>query len=127
MSAVTIDEHDDTDEYFNKNGFIYERPPWMQGWSYFEIDEVDEATRHELGLWVSLFSDKPQWEACARCCRYMLAGLLPDPCLGFLPGVEFGCCGHGSELGYLAFSNGVVVRFSSSEVDGVPPSLIDGS
>lgn len=48
----------------------------------------------------------------------------PDPCLGELPGVEFACCGHGGmvkeERGYIAFSNGVVLRFGhAGTVDGV--------
>jgi len=35
----------------------------------------------------------------------------PDPCLGLLPGVYAGCCGHGDEEGYLYFENGTVIRF----------------
>jgi len=39
----------------------------------------------------------------------------PDPCLGELPGVDYACCGHGGmiegERGYIAFSNGKVIRF----------------
>lgn len=37
-----------------------------------------------------------------------------DPCLGLLPGVAFACCGHGGHdgaRGYIAFTNGVVIRF----------------
>lgn len=33
-----------------------------------------------------------------------------DACLGELPGVKFACCGHGREHGYIAFTNGVVIR-----------------
>ena len=33
-----------------------------------------------------------------------------DPCLGYLPGVRYACCGHGEEHGYIFFDNGVVVR-----------------
>ncbi len=47
----------------------------------------------------------------------------PDPCLGWLPGVEFACCGHGARggfpQGYIAFTNGRVVRFDTAMVDGV--------
>lgn len=48
----------------------------------------------------------------------------PDPCLGELPGVDFACCGHGgmlkTERGYIAFSNGKVLRFGhAGTVDGV--------
>jgi hypothetical protein len=38
-----------------------------------------------------------------------------DPCLGFLPGVKYACCGHGGKSasadGYIYFENGVVIRF----------------
>lgn len=34
-----------------------------------------------------------------------------DPCLGILPGVKYGCCGHGESEGYLFFENGRTVRF----------------
>jgi hypothetical protein len=33
-----------------------------------------------------------------------------DPCLGTLPGVNFACCGHGVHRGYIAFSNGMIIR-----------------
>ena len=39
-----------------------------------------------------------------------------DPCLGILPGVKFGCCGHGARSGYLFFENGVRVGMSVIEV-----------
>jgi len=45
----------------------------------------------------------------------------PDPCLGELPGVDFACCGHGGVpgttaigTGYVAFNNGVVLRFNGA-------------
>jgi hypothetical protein len=34
-----------------------------------------------------------------------------DPCLGILPGVKYGCCGHGEYEGYLFFENGRTIRF----------------
>ena len=34
-----------------------------------------------------------------------------DPCLGILPGVKYGCCGHGRHQGYLFFQNGRTLRF----------------
>lgn len=34
-----------------------------------------------------------------------------DPCIGILPGVKYGCCGHGNRQGYLFFENGHVIRF----------------
>ena len=34
-----------------------------------------------------------------------------DPCIGFLPGVQNACCGHGqSSESYIQFENGVIVR-----------------
>ena len=33
-----------------------------------------------------------------------------DPCIENLPGVEFACCGHGRSDGYIAFTNGTVIR-----------------
>lgn len=36
----------------------------------------------------------------------------PDPCLSFLPGVKFACCGHGDGEGYISFVNGVRVGFA---------------
>jgi hypothetical protein len=33
-----------------------------------------------------------------------------DPCIENLPGVDYACCGHGAGPGYVAFSNGVVIR-----------------
>jgi hypothetical protein len=33
-----------------------------------------------------------------------------DPCIANLPGVDYACCGHGVELGYVMFSNGQVIR-----------------
>lgn len=40
----------------------------------------------------------------------------PDPCLGWLPGVNFACCGHGEGNGYIAFSNFTTVRFKGGLV-----------
>ena len=33
-----------------------------------------------------------------------------DKCLGHLPGVTAGCCGHGVEPGYIQFRNGLIIR-----------------
>ena len=41
----------------------------------------------------------------------------PDPCLGMLPGVNFACCGHGTDNGYIAFENGVTIRMRTCEVE----------
>jgi ribosomal protein S18 len=48
-----------------------------------------------------------------------------DPCIGRLPGVKNACCGHGKKGGYIAFENGIVVRFDSlSEVEYNAPGII---
>jgi hypothetical protein len=42
---------------------------------------------------------------------------LHDPCIGYLPGVRYACCGHGGRSlsgsydGYIFFENGTVIRF----------------
>ena len=46
---------------------------------------------------------------CVRC------GNMPtqeghDSCIANLPGVQFACCGHGAERGYIKFENGVIIR-----------------
>ena len=39
-----------------------------------------------------------------------------DGCLGHLPGVVSGCCGHGVEEGFLIFENGVQLEFTLSRL-----------
>lgn len=39
-----------------------------------------------------------------------------DPCIGYLPGVDYACCGHGGRKhasigGYIKFSNGKIIRW----------------
>lgn len=43
-----------------------------------------------------------------------------DPCIASLPGVEFACCGHGRGPGYVAFSNGTVIRGEFEQFYGWP-------
>lgn len=69
----------------------------MNGWL---VDNFEKVERIE---------EAPHRVACKRC------GLPPtaeghDPCLGALPGVSNACCGHGWQRGYIAFTNGVVIR-----------------
>lgn len=45
-------------------------------------------------------------------------GQFIDGCLGRLPGVNFACCGHGKENGYISFENGTVIRFKMTGIDG---------
>ena len=60
---------------------------------------------------------RPIWVTCKKCKWYGLVrypckrcGRMPtkgghDACLGELPGVQFACCGHGIEHGYMVFDN----------------------
>lgn len=41
-----------------------------------------------------------------------------DPCIANLPGVDFACCGHGKQPGYIAFANGTVIRGDFEEFHG---------
>jgi hypothetical protein len=48
---------------------------------------------------------------CASCGLYATAPHEPDPCLGYLPGVDYACCGHGIPgMDYIAASG---VRYDS--------------
>lgn len=67
----------------------------------------------------------PEW-VCPFCHlkREIAAG--PDPCLGWLPGVDYACCGHGGVKheggigGYIKFTNGATIRFTHlTEVEGL--------
>lgn len=53
---------------------------------------------------------------CGKCGRQVVSGQ-PDPCLGWLPGVDYACCGHGGSTGYVRFSNGVTIRFPVSKIE----------
>jgi hypothetical protein len=41
-----------------------------------------------------------------------------DPCIGYLPGVDYACCGHGGRRhdggigGYIKFKDGKIIRWS---------------
>lgn len=49
-----------------------------------------------------------------------------DPCIGRLPGVDYGCCGHGVlGDGYLLFSNGTLVRFDLYHIQRMPSSAAE--
>jgi len=36
-----------------------------------------------------------------------------DPCIAKLPGVDYACCGHGVENGYIKFKDGRIFRFEN--------------
>lgn len=50
-----------------------------------------------------------------------------DPCMQNLPGVEYACCGHGMEDGYIKFEDGRTFRFSDMHVStSKPHPLVKG-
>jgi hypothetical protein len=53
---------------------------------------------------------------CKSCNQFYLKGE-PDPCFGYLPGVDSACCGHGYNTGYVKFVNGKVIKFSDCSVE----------
>jgi hypothetical protein len=60
-------------------------------------------------------TDEPLWPDAYFTRECPACGLKPtpeghDPCLGTLPGVQYACCGHGLERGYIMFENGTIVR-----------------
>lgn len=54
-----------------------------------------------------------------RCpgCKQMCDADAPDPCLGWVPGVEYACCGHGEKLGYFKLCDGATIYGVSSVKD----------
>ena len=50
-------------------------------------------------------------------CKMKAKASEPDPCLGYLPGVKYACCGHGVEEGYIMFENDVIIRFNLIKVE----------
>ncbi len=52
-----------------------------------------------------------------KVCKQELDYEKPDPCLGYLPGVKFACCGHGEkDGGYIKFENGVAIYFDTEYI-----------
>lgn len=59
-------------------------------------------------------SDKSR--KCPKCNKYPTEKG-HDPCIANLPGVEYACCGHGQEIGYVSFINGKTIRGIFDEED----------
>ena len=64
----------------------------------------------ETGLWMQHFP-------CKLCGAASPTPEGHDPCIAALPGVDLACCGHGYTRGYVAFSNGVVLRGGFDHVE----------
>lgn len=58
--------------------------------------------------------DDPNW----RCqqCKQARGPEGHDPCIAHLPGVNFACCGHGEEDGYISFIDGTAIYFTTKKV-----------
>lgn len=66
------------------------------------------------GGWYIPFLNK---EACKTCGLYQTPEG-HDPCIANLPGVKNACCGHGnSNVGYIQFVNGKVIRFNTTYIE----------
>jgi len=69
--------------------------------------------------WFYVDNNKPykkEERACIKC-KLKVNNDKPDPCLGYLPGVKYACCGHGVEEGYIMFENGKVIRFNITKIE----------
>ncbi len=52
---------------------------------------------------------------CTGCGLERMLGA-PDPCIGYLPGVRYACCGHGRGDSYIYFENGVTITGAFAEI-----------
>lgn len=84
------------------------------------VEMWDVATRRPTSGWVWSDDGSPTWfcwnrkmnwqgRRCPKC-RLSATPEGHDPCIANLPGVDYACCGHGVEKGYVKFSNGLVLR-----------------
>jgi hypothetical protein len=72
-----------------------------------KVVEVDGKWQYEDGTLVD-YTDL-QKRPCPRCgCLATKDG--HDQCIKNLPGVKAACCGHGIEMGYVLFENGLLIR-----------------
>ena len=63
-----------------------------------------------------------------KVCKKQVDQVSPDPCFGMLPGVKNACCGHGEQVGYIAFENGITIYFDPKYIidyDNLPPDAHD--
>lgn len=68
---------------------------------------------NEEGVWVYEDTGVPITEEDRPCphCGKFATFWEPDPCLGYLPGVQSACCGHGNpKKSFIKFDNGVTIR-----------------
>ena len=68
---------------------------------FVNIDGEFIRTNHEEMLW----NERP----CRRCKKYPTTEG-HDYCIRNLPDVDFACCGHGVNIPYVKFKNGLIIR-----------------
>jgi len=88
----------------------------MVATSYFKGNKIYYDLKEKL--WKYSYTHEPITVIgeCPRCKQHMKVGS-PDSCIGLLPGVIQGCCGHGVKKGYLMFNNGIILRFDNLSVE----------
>lgn len=82
----------------------------------YPIDEVFEENRNPVTI------DDHKHLPCAYCDREPTPEG-HDACIPNLPSVEYACCGHHTEEGYLNFTNGIIIRgfFDTSKETKISP------
>lgn len=86
--------------------------------SFFRGHPIVWSGSEENGKWVyddtgeNLPSTGGKTRPCKKCgAKYPLGEREKDPCLGYLPGVDNACCGHGERSkAFVRFINGVVLK-----------------
>ena len=58
--------------------------------------------------------EKPINRECKRC-KMKVSDSGHDPCIANLSDIEYACCGHGVNPGYISYSSGRVERFLSTK------------
>jgi len=76
---------------------------------FFCMDTVKPYVVMERETYESIIGKLPENNPICKKCDKVRDGKSPDPCLGYLPGVSYACCGHG-EQGYIKFENGITIR-----------------
>jgi hypothetical protein len=101
MFSLAIKENKMENPMRPVNGII----AYYHGWN---IEYIDEKWRYS-----DTKEPIPGWGGESRPCKKCGAAIKegePDKCLGYLPGVDNACCGHGNkELSYIRFTNGLTV------------------
>lgn len=92
------------------NPHAWKNKPHDEGW----VPPIPRVPKNEdfLEAW-----EKRRAEQTCILCKRHRTPEGHDPCIANLPGVNFGCCGHGVKKGYVSFKDGTVLR---GMFDGMP-------